>query len=93
MAGLMAGLMLVLTLLASSDSLHRALHGNSGRDHGQCAVCSLHQGKLDAPNTVQPMAVVPVSIARALPQAHFEFVQSFDYSLSPSRGPPAFFSL
>jgi hypothetical protein len=93
MAGLMAGLMLSLTFLAASGSFHRALHHDSSNHHGPCAVCSIHQGKLDAPNVSQPKAVVPVSIAWTLLQSDSQFVRSFDYSLTPSRGPPAFISL
>jgi hypothetical protein len=84
MAGLMTGLMLVLVLLSASGSLHRAFHGDSQQDHGQCAVCSIHQGKLDAPDIAQPMAVVPVFVAWASPQSDSEFVCSFDYSSLPS---------
>lgn len=93
MAGLMAGLVLVLTLFASSESLHRALHKHSTANHVQCAICSIQQGKLDLAQSSQPMAIAPLHVAWTLPQHDSQFSQSFDYSLSPSRGPPAFASL
>jgi hypothetical protein len=92
MAALMVLLTLFLTLATSSDSLHKAFHGDSDKHHLPCAVCSVAQGQLDAPAIAVPVVAAPMSIAWTLPQPPKEFVRSFDFSTAPSRGPPASFA-
>ena len=89
LAGLMSGLTLILSLLASSDSLHQVFHRDLGGQQGQCALCSFHQGKLDAPQSEEVTASVPVSVVWTGSRCCSEFVSDFDFSLSPNRGPPA----
>lgn len=89
MAGLMAALMVALTLVASFHGQHHDEDHDTESHHGQCAVCSIHQGKLDVPHVVVSIVTAPLSIAWTTPARNFSAKTDFDFSLSPNRGPPA----
>lgn len=88
MAGLMAVLMLVMTLVAAGHAQHHDADHDSGNHHGQCAICSIHQGKLNVPQVVVSVVTAPLSIAWTSPAPSFPLKSEFDFSLAPNRGPP-----
>jgi hypothetical protein len=89
MAGLMAALMLVMTLVASLHGHHQDAHHDANAPHSQCAICSIHQGKLDAPQSVVSVVAAPVSIVWTAQAPAFSPKCEIAYSPTVSRGPPA----
>ncbi|MBP9900967.1 MAG: hypothetical protein KBH45_05875 [Verrucomicrobia bacterium] len=92
LAGLMAGLALLLALVASSESLHHQLHGNSADGQSLCAICSVVRGQLDAPASASPEAAVKFFGAWTLPHLESAKAHPVDGSVASSRDPPASFS-
>jgi hypothetical protein len=89
LAGLMAGLILLLALVASSESLHHQFHGNSTDGQSPCAICSVVRGHMDAPASTLPQAAVSMFFAWTLPRVESAMPHPVDYSVASSRGPPA----
>lgn len=89
LAGLLAALMLLLTLASASSWLHDQLH--SGGSHGQtpCAVCALAKGQLDAPLVTVSEVFASLSVAWTLPAPQIIAPAAIDLSVASSRGPPA----
>jgi hypothetical protein len=92
LAGLMAGLVLLLAMVASSESLHHQFHGSSTDGQSPCAICSVVRGHMDAPASTLPQTAVPMFFAWTLPRIESTMPQPVDYSVASSRGPPASFS-
>ncbi len=89
LAGLMAGLVLLLALVASSESLHHQFHGSSTDGQSPCAICSVVRGHMDAPASTLPQAAVTIFFAWTLPHVESAMPQPVDGSVASSRGPPA----
>ena len=88
LAGLLAALLFLLSLVASSGTLHFKLHSDSSHDHVPCAVCFFARGLLDAPDVVGPEVLVTLSVAWTLPSVHAFAPAAIDLSVASSRGPP-----
>ena len=88
----MAGLVLWLALIASSDCLHHQFHGNSTEGQSPCAICSVVRGHMDASTSASPEAAVPLSFAWIQPRIESAMPHPVDCSVASSRGPPASFS-
>jgi hypothetical protein len=89
-AGLMAALVLVLTVFASSEGLHHKLHdGPAAAHHGPCAVCSVAQGHLEIPAPVVSGLLAALSVSWTLPFLKTAAPLEADFSVASSRGPPA----
>ena len=88
-AGLLAILLLALSLVAARELAAHSLQTDSGHDGGACFLCLLAHGKLDqaAPTQVpvrwiaQPFEIVPAAWPTGFCSLAFE--------LPPGRGPPA----
>jgi hypothetical protein len=92
-AGLMAALVLLLSLFAASARLHRELHANSGDHHnGPCAACRVAEGQVDVPVTAAWEILAPVSVLWTVPRPEEPAPQSVDFSVASSRGPPVLVS-
>jgi hypothetical protein len=89
LAGLMAGLVLLLALVASSESLHHQVHGGSTDGQSPCAICSVVRGHMDAPASTLPQAAMPMFFAWTLPRIESAMLHAVDCSVASSRGPPA----
>ncbi len=89
LAGLMAGLVLLLALVASSECLHHQLHGSATDGPSPCAICSVVRGHMDAPISVLPEAAVALVVAWTLPRIESAMPQPVDGSVASTRGPPA----
>lgn len=87
MAGLMAAIVLLLALFASSERLHLTLH-HDGAHHLPCAVCSFAQGQVEMPMATVSDPVAPLSVAWTLPSDTSVPVPDADFSVASSRGPP-----
>lgn len=89
-AGLMAMLMLVMSLFASSERLHDKFHAGDGRAHQvPCALCTMAQGQLEVAAVAVPQVVAPQSVSWLLPLLQSTPHQDVDFSVASSRGPPA----
>jgi hypothetical protein len=87
-AGLLLGMFLLVLAMAQSWALHRLVHPDAGRPGHKCAVTLLTDGQVDAASedlqvTITPMVAIPSVRPAAL------LLAAVDYSLLPSRGPPA----
>ena len=90
-AGLMAAIVVLLTILATSENLHRKLHAPSGDYHnGCCALCRIAEGQVDVPVTAVLKIFAPASLSWAVPPPENGAPQTADFSVASNRGPPAF---
>lgn len=90
LAGLMAALVFVLSLFASSERLHLKLHGDSSVPHqSSCAVCSIAQGQFEFSPVTASQIAAPLSVSWTLPCFQDAPKQDADFSVASSRGPPA----
>ncbi len=88
-AGLMAAIVLVLTLFASSEKLHLTLHQNSDAPHHlPCAVCSFAQGQLEIPVATVSEVFAALSLSWTIPSLQTALPPEIDFSVASSRGPP-----
>jgi hypothetical protein len=92
LAGAMAGVVLLLALVASSESLHHHFHGSATDGQSPCAICSVVRGHMDAPTSVSPEAAVALVFAWTLPRIESALPHAVDCSVASDRGPPPFFS-
>jgi hypothetical protein len=91
LAGLLAGLIFVLGLLAASPELHRALHKDADRSGHQCAITLFAQSQVDSANCdVSPVDVVV--FCDAAPVVIFSVFSSGIENLPAGRAPPAVIS-
>jgi len=88
-AGLMAALVFVLALFASSEKLHLKLHDSSAPHQSSCAVCTIAQGQVDFSLATPSPIAVPLSVSWTLPGYQATFKKGADFSVASSRGPPA----
>jgi len=87
-AGLMLGLFLFVLAMANFKAVHCALHDDAEKVDHQCVVSLLAGGQIDtASGTVSVSKVSPPAFQIATPKLFV--VVAVDYSLLPSRGPPA----
>ena len=90
MAGLMAGMVLLLSVFAASEKLHLALHQESATSsHTPCAVCSVSQGLVEVPVTLASAVSASLSVSWTLPSLEAALPRPIDFSVATSRGPPA----
>lgn len=87
-AGSLLALFLFVLAMAQFETLHESCHAEAKQADHQCAVTTLHSGMVDASAT--DTAIVPAPpVVVSEPITGISFVSSADYSLLPSRGPPA----
>jgi len=93
-ASLLAALVVLLSLFAAIESLHRELHAPYGTHHdGTCAICRVAEGQIDVPVSAVPQVLVPVPVSWAVAHPESAPPQFADFSVASSRGPPSFFAL
>ncbi len=93
LGALLTLLLLVLELLAADGRFHQALHQNGKADANSCVLCLFAKGVVDLPPcavAVSPAVPPPFEVA---PRINSAVVLDFRYLVSPSRAPPASFSL
>jgi hypothetical protein len=89
-AGLLAAFVFVLSVFASSEKLHLALHEDSAAPHqSSCAICTMAQGLVDFTPATSSQSAVPLSVSWTLPGYQATFKKDADFSVASSRGPPA----
>jgi len=89
LAGLLACLILLLTLAASSPGLHHQLHATADHDQTPCAVCTITKGQLAAPVVAVSEVFASLPLAWTLAQVQVLHPRAVDLSVASSRGPPA----
>ena len=90
LAGLLAALFLVVTLIGAHDRLHATLHaGDEGHGHSPCAVCAIVKGQVDSPVVAVSEVFAALSVTWTLPSIQIIAPAAIDLSVAPSRGPPA----
>ena len=87
-AGLLAGLVLLLTLASTCHWLHSQLHASADHDQTPCAVCTIAKGQLDAPVVQVSEVFASLSVAWTLSSFQTVLPCVIDLSVAPSRGPP-----
>jgi hypothetical protein len=89
LAGLLAGLVLLMSLATASDGLHLKFHADASHDHSPCAVCTIAKGQVDSPVSTVSEVFSTLSVAWTLPSVQTVTPTAIDLSVAPSRGPPA----
>lgn len=89
LAGLLAALMLLLTLASASSWLHERLHSSRSHTQSPCAVCILVEGQLNAPLVTVSEVFASLSVAWTLPAPQIVVPAAMDPSVVSTRGPPA----
>jgi hypothetical protein len=93
LAGVLAGALLLLGLLAVNNGFHKALHHSGKAAPDKCVLCLLAKGQVDS---LQSVAVVPAPVQPSFdlpPPMESIVLADFMYLASLSRAPPAFVSL
>jgi hypothetical protein len=89
LAGLMAFLLLVLSLASAHERLHTTFHADTNHAHESCPVCVIGNGQLDAPAaSVTPFLLGVVAVC-GIPAIQILEPSAVDLSSASSRGPPA----
>jgi len=89
LAGLLAVLILLLTLASTCHWLHGQLHAGADHDQSPCAACTIAKGQLDTPVVLVSEVFASLSVAWTLPSVQVLVPIAIDLSVAPSRGPPA----
>lgn len=90
LAGLLAALFLVVTLVGAHDRLHATLHADDeGHGHSPCAVCAIVKGQVDTPMVAVSEVFAALSVTWTLPSVQIIAPAAIDLMVAPSRGPPA----
>jgi hypothetical protein len=88
-AGFMVVLLLGITALAASPSLHEFFHSDAGSTDHNCAVTLFTRGQITTPGVTQILAVVAVLFGGAALLAETFQFSTTDYCFSSSRAPPS----
>ena len=89
MSGLLAGAVLLFTLLSANGGFHDALHHTGKAAANSCVLCLFAKGQVDQPQTAPVLAgFVPAGFILTL-RAESTVLVDFSYLSSPSRAPPA----
>ena len=87
-AGVLLALFVFVLAMAQSGALHRLVHADASKPNHQCAATMLASGQVDsAPVGVSISPPTVLTFLCALPEV--PLLLAVDYSLLPSRGPPA----
>ena len=92
-AGLLAGMMLVFSLLTASGHLHHALHHEGAVGGTHCAICLFTKGQVDLPDAAPVFAVGVFLLTVGLILARTTFASAVIALLPPGRAPPRFASV
>ncbi len=88
LAALLAGLLLVCSLLAPAAAWHQALHSDCQSHPDTCLLCLLGHGKLDQPAPTQVWVHWCPAPAVALPVASLTSPTASAHRQPPGRAPP-----
>lgn len=90
LAGLLAALFVVLTLIGANERLHAQLHaGDEEHEHGPCAVCSIVKSQVDVPDVTVSEIFATLSVVWTVSFPVAPVFGSVELCAAPSRGPPA----
>jgi hypothetical protein len=89
LAGVMAGAVLLLEVLAADGGFHQALHSGGKAVPGGCVLCLLAAGQAEAPGFA-PAVASPVWSSLAVCVRAPVVGVDVTYLASPSRAPPVF---
>jgi hypothetical protein len=86
---MLAGVLLILELLAANGGLHQALHHSGKAPSDSCALCLIAKGQVDSPQPT-PISTEPVQFSfHPTPQIESITLVDFSYFTPPGRAPPA----
>jgi hypothetical protein len=88
LAGLLAGALLVFTLLTASGPLHQALHHGGAAGGSACAICLFAKGQVDLPDVSPVFAVGVFLLVGGLMVSRTTVPFNFISLLPPGRAPP-----
>jgi hypothetical protein len=86
-AGLLAGMVLFMTALASSEPLHKLVHHDADEAGHECAATLFAHGQVDSP-VVAVAVILPVAPVEFLPLTSVSILNALVETLPPGRGPP-----
>ncbi len=85
---LLCGMVLFLSALAASPSLHKWLHHDADDPDHECAITLFAHGQVSAATVAPVVAVFGALFGGILLLAQTFVLASADYRFSPSRAPP-----
>ena len=88
LAGLLIGLLIFLSLVAVSPSLHSWLHPDANDEHHQCAVTAFQKQHLLTVDFIPTVVACEAGQIRPIVFPNPPVFSSMDCRLSPSRAPP-----
>jgi hypothetical protein len=86
-APLLAGMVLLLDVMAASPALHQLIHKDAAKTGHECAVAIFAHGKVESA-TVEVPAVVPAASIENTPQIESSVFRTAIENLPPGRAPP-----
>ena len=90
MAGLLALLLLVVSIISVNHSLHQSLHNDKSANAHFCLFCSFAKGQVSVADVALIAAVLTLFYSCVTRLANPSPFPGVDYRLSPSRAPPSF---
>jgi hypothetical protein len=88
-AGLLIGVVLFMTAMASSEALHKLVHHDADQAGHECAATLFAHGQVDSAVCDVP-AVIPTAPVESNPLAEFSVFSSTVENLPLGRAPPSF---
>jgi hypothetical protein len=90
LAGLLVLLLLAVSALTASPSLHHFLHHDSNESDHSCLVTIFAKGQVGMADVVPVVAFISLVFLCVIDMVQTAPLPFFDYRLSPSRAPPRF---
>ena len=91
LAALLAGLVLLLNVMAACPALHQLIHKDAAKTGHECAVVMFAHGKVESA-TVEVPPIAPAAAIENAPQIEFSVFRTAIENLPPGRAPPAVIS-
>lgn len=93
LAALLAGLLLLLGLVAASEGFHAWLHSEGSAKHANCSACTLAKGQVDSAASFPCLVLSRQVVVWTASVDSGIRSQKVDLSSASSRGPPISVSL
>ena len=86
---ILAGVLLILELLAANGGFHQALHHTGNAPPDSCALCLIAKGQVGSPEPAL-ISTQPIQFSfHSTPQIESIVLMDFSYLTPPGRAPPA----
>ena len=88
LAGMLAGLLVLIGTLSASHFLHQTLHASSNGANHSCIVCAFSKGQVSAADGLAVLLVFVSACTFVMVRPSILLLSASDYRLLPSRAPP-----